>query len=240
MDMQKPQLFLLHFAGGNCYSFQFLFPLLHEFEVIALELPGRGKRMTERLLTNFAAAAEDTYQQILKKRNAAPCLMYGHSMGAYLGLKVSEMLEKVLMPVDYLIVSGNPGPGIKDPKMRYRMEQNLFIEELKIMGGIPSLFFEDKELMDFFLPILRADFEIAEKNELKRDIVLNCPVFAMMGTEEEDGNKISNWANYTRSHFDYRLLKGGHFFINDHAYELAAAIKDCYKQTKITQCQKIR
>jgi external thioesterase TEII len=139
--MQKPQLFLLHFAGGNCYSFKFLFPMLHEFEVIALELPGRGNRMTERLLTSFDAAAEDIYRQISGKRNAANCVIYGHSMGAYLGLKVSEMLEKVLMPVDYLIVSGNPGPGIKSNKTRYLLEEHLFIEELKIMGGIPPLFF---------------------------------------------------------------------------------------------------
>jgi surfactin synthase thioesterase subunit len=229
--MQKTQLFLLHFAGGNCYSFQFLFPLLKEFEVIALELPGRGKRMMENLLTNFDDAAEDIYQQIASKRNAAGCMIYGHSMGAYLGLKVSHMLEQNNLPVDYLIVSGNAGPGVPSSKIRYLMEQEPFIEELKILGGIPSSFFEEPELMSFFMPILRADFEIAERNGLTQDLIVNTPIFAMMGTEEEKVGKISNWGKFTSKKFNHCLLPGGHFFINDHGPQLADVLKDCHKQT---------
>ncbi len=51
--MKKTQLFLLHFAGGNYYSFRFMFPQLNEFEIIPVELPGRGKRMKENLLKDF-------------------------------------------------------------------------------------------------------------------------------------------------------------------------------------------
>ncbi len=62
--MNKPQLFLLHFAGGNRYSFQFLLPQLSAFNVVALELPGRGNRLNEPLLDNFNEAASDLYQQV--------------------------------------------------------------------------------------------------------------------------------------------------------------------------------
>jgi external thioesterase TEII len=47
--MEKPQLFLLHFAGGSCYSFQFMLPYLKDFNVLPIELPGRGRRIKESL-----------------------------------------------------------------------------------------------------------------------------------------------------------------------------------------------
>ena len=49
----KPQLFLLHFAGGNKYSFNFLKKYLESaFELVSIELPGRGDRMSEKLITD--------------------------------------------------------------------------------------------------------------------------------------------------------------------------------------------
>src|ERR1043166_8245649 len=88
-SMKKPQLFLLHFAGGNCYSFQFMMPLLRDFEVVSLELPGRGKRINEPLVTNFDLAANDILRQLRQKLASSSFLIYGHSMGAYLALRVS-------------------------------------------------------------------------------------------------------------------------------------------------------
>src|SRR5579859_5869614 len=101
--MMKPKLFLLHFAGGNCYSFQFMSSLLNEFDVISPELPGRGKRMKEELLKDFELAALDIYEQVAKQNGASRFMIYGHSMGAYLALRVSRMLEMEGKPPAYLI-----------------------------------------------------------------------------------------------------------------------------------------
>src|SRR5262249_8544650 len=110
--MKRPQLFLLHFAGGNCYSFQFIMPLLQRFEIIPLELPGRGRRMKESLLKDFDLAAQDIYHQLTGKLTSASFIIYGHSMGAYLALRVANMLEKAGKFPAFVIVSGNAGPGI--------------------------------------------------------------------------------------------------------------------------------
>lgn len=56
----KPQLFLLHFADGNCYSFLFLREYLEQdFELHFLELPGRGKRLLEPLVHTLDEAVSD-------------------------------------------------------------------------------------------------------------------------------------------------------------------------------------
>ena len=68
-EQQKPQLFTIHFAGGNCYSFNFLKQHFDPyFEVVALELPGRGKRMTEPLLKDAQDAANALFLELNKHR----------------------------------------------------------------------------------------------------------------------------------------------------------------------------
>ncbi|WP_257154883.1 thioesterase II family protein, partial [Bacillus toyonensis] len=52
-----------------------------------------------------------------------------------------------------------------------------FIEKIKHMNGTPSAVLENKELMDLFLPILRADFKMnneyqynTESSRIKEDL----------------------------------------------------------------------
>lgn len=226
----KPQLFLLHFAGGNAYSFQFMLPYLKDFEVIQLELPGRGKRIKEKLLSEYQEAAEDMYQQILAKQTSLVYLIYGHSLGAYLTLRVARMLENVGRAPAYILVSGNPGPGIRDSKKRYLFDHNEFVKELRSLGGVPEEIFQNKELFDFFEPILRADFELAERNDMPEETAVSIPLYALMGTKEEDGDKISNWKRFTNSSFQSELLEGDHFFIFKHPQHIATLIKQCYME----------
>lgn len=224
-------MFLFHFAGGNCYSFQFLTPLLKEFEVISLELPGRGKRIREELLTDFDEAAQDIYRQVIAKLTSPRFMIYGHSMGAYLALRVANMLEKENRMPAYVFVSGNAGPGVREDKNRYLMERKEFIEELRLLGGAPPEVLENDELLEFFIPILRADFEVAEKNELDNEPVLSAPIYAMMGSEEEQTEEIENWGRFTRAAFNHVLLPGGHFFIYDNARQIADIIRESYRKT---------
>lgn len=228
--MPKPQLFLLHFAGGNCFSFQAMTAALNDFEVISLELPGRGRRMDEALLTDFDLAARDFYDQISRRLTAPVFLIYGHSMGAYLALRVTHMLESSGKTPEYLIVSGNPGPGVRDNKKRYLLTGDAFVSELKKLGGVPEEFLMNKELFDFFEPILRADFEVSEKNALDMEPAVMAPIFAVMGSQEDNVEKISNWSRFTRSHFQYEIMEGDHFFIFQHADKIARVVRESYKR----------
>jgi surfactin synthase thioesterase subunit len=238
--MKKPQLFLLHFAGGNYYSFQSIVPLLRDFEVIPLELPGRGKRISEPLLKDYALAAQDFYDQIINKLTTASFLIYGHSMGAYLGLTVANMLEKIGRPPAYLFVSGNPGPGITDSKNRYLLEYDEFVNELREMGGVPEEIIENKDLFDFFEPILRADFEIVEKYPLSTTHVTSAPLYAMMGSRENKVEEITNWGRFTRGSFNHEVLEGDHFFIFKHPNKIAHIIRYNYEQAIVSYRQHIK
>lgn len=226
--MKKPVLYILHFAGGSCYSFLFMTGVLTNFHPVFLELPGRGRRMNEPLLKDFDAAARDIFNQIAGMQGKGDFIIYGHSMGAYLALRVTGLLERSGLPPVCLIVSGNAGPGMQDHHSIYRLERDMFMEKLEGLGGIPAELRENRELFDFFEPILRADFEIAERNSAVSDDPVQAPLFAMMGSLEEKADKISNWGRFTRSAFRYEILEGDHFFIYKHPERIAGIITDCY------------
>lgn len=234
MDMKQPQIFFIHFAGGNRYSYRFLEPGLFDFEMIPVELPGRGARMKEPLLKDFDAAAQDLYQQITARLNTPQFLICGHSMGAYLTLRVTNLLEQAGKYPTGIIVSGNAGPGIEDPekKIRYQLPRGEFIEELKRLGGLPQEVIDHEELFGIFEPILRADFEIVERNELANEPPVQAPLYAMMGDQEDYVADIDNWSRFTRSRFKKQVLEGDHFFIFKHPDRMAEIISTFYWQEK--------
>lgn len=227
----KQQLFLLHFAGGNSYSYNFIRKYLEKsFEFHSLELPGRGKRISEDLLYSKKDAIEDYFRQIKKLRNNQPYLIFGHSMGATLGLSVTKMMEGINDAPEKLIVSGNSGPGIstRDYK-RYLLDDNAFKEELRGLGGVPNEVLENEELFSFFNTSIRADFEILEKDMYsEKDIVLKTPIYAIMGDEEEMATEINNWSKFTANNFNSNIWSGNHFFIHKYPYKLSRLItKSC-------------
>lgn len=228
---------MLHFAGGNVFSFQFLKPYLPvNFDFHPLELPGRGKRINEKLLSTEFEAIEDLVSQITSFRNDQPYLIFGHSMGASLGLRVTKRLEELGDPPKRLIVAGNAGPGTgDDDKCRSAMNDEELKEELRTLGGVADEVLNNDELFNFFAPIMRSDFRLLEKSEkLDHGFKLNSPLIAIMGDQEETSEKIENWRNFTSNEFKSYLLPGNHFFIHDHPSDLIRIIKNHYDRPLVS------
>jgi surfactin synthase thioesterase subunit len=220
----KPQLFFVHFAGGNRYSYRFLVQYLSDFEIIPLELPGRGMRMHEVLLTDKEMAASDLFEQIRTQVKSDRFYLFGHSMGSYLVLQRAGMLEDSGLPPSVIFVSGNAGPGIHI-KTRYLLSSQDFKNELRALGGMDDRVLEEEELFSFYEPVLRADFELTEKYNLYKERPVQAPIFAMMGSREDNVGKIANWKKFTSSRFGYKIFEGGHFFIYEYPSEIANIIR---------------
>lgn len=230
----RTQLFLMHFAGGNSYSFNFMAPELKKhFDLHSIELPGRGKRMGEDLIKTHDEAIADLLGQIQMRRNGKPFLIYGHSMGALFGYHVTQELEKNGDAPEHIILTGNPGPNVEREEPWHALPQKEFFENLKELGGIPLEFFESEELMEFFEPIIRADFELVEKSNLfSNKTPIKTSIKAYMGIDEERSDQIENWNNYTTGNCQTELLAGDHFFIHNHTELLVNSItslNDNYK-----------
>ena len=156
--------------------------------------------MDEPLIRDFDHAARDLFIQINNiNLNSRHFLIYGHSLGAYLALR------------------GYIGPGIREQLQYHTLEKDEFVKALRKKGGLPDELVENKEVFEFFEPIIRADFELLEKKTFWKEQIIQAPIHALMGSEEEFANSISNWKNYTMSDFSYEILEGDHFFIYKNA-----------------------
>lgn len=219
-----PVIVLLHFAGGNCYSFQFLKPYLEDCNVVVLELPGRGKRTGEELISDKIAAVNDLMEQFLRQNIQGDFIIYGHSMGATLGLLLCEKLEGAGLYPGCFIATGSCGPGVGDEQQTYLLKGDAFKDALRRLGGISELVLQEEELFDYFEPVIRADFELLEKDSIAPAKPLRTAIFAIMGAEEDDVEYIRNWQRFSAK-TTTDIWPGNHFFIHDHPEDLAALLK---------------
>jgi medium-chain acyl-[acyl-carrier-protein] hydrolase len=75
---------------------------------------------------------------------------------------------------------------------------------------------ENSELMQLFLPILRADFSICGTYPYVSEPPLNCPisVFGGIDDSEETNERLEAWSVQTSSRFSLQMLPGDHFFVH--------------------------
>jgi external thioesterase TEII len=216
---------MLHFAGGNCYSFQFLRKHLQGFNLIMLELPGRGRRVHEPLVKTMEAAADDLLEQFLRHQIDGKFMLFGHSMGATMSLLLTKRLERHNLQPAQLVVTGSCGPRTGNEKTNYLLPPLEFKEMLRNLGGISSEVLDEEELFEYFEAIIRADFELLEKEEIGLSEAVSVPIHAIMAEDEEDKEHIENWKQLTTGKVELELWPGRHFFILDAPERLANTLK---------------
>jgi external thioesterase TEII len=222
----KPVIVSIHFAGGNCYSFQFLKPFMGEYKLVALELPGRGKRIGEPLIKDKRMAVEDLYAQLTGHKIEGDFILYGHSMGATLALLLCEKLQGSGIYPGSLVVTGACGPGVVEAKSTYLLKGEAFKDALRKLGGISEKILEEEELFEYFEPMIRSDFELLEVDDNEPALPLSIPIYAVMGSEEEAVEQIDNWKRFTTAKATREVWKGDHFFIHDYPDRLAELLKE--------------
>jgi len=230
---QKINLFCLPFAGGNSYSYQKLAQYKADFiNIVALDLPGHGKRMGKPLLTDITEMAEDMFYQ-MKDYLSEPYAIYGHSMGAILGYVISQkIVHKEMIPPVHLFVNGRQGPSVENKReVLHLLPKEEFIEKVLAYGGIPEMVAQEKDLMNLFVPIMRADFQAVETYTYKPAQPLNIPITVMIGLDEGiTYEEALRWQEVTTRNISIKQFPGGHFFIFDHLPEIGRIISQALEK----------
>ena len=89
------------------------------------------------------------------------------------------------------------------------------IGTVRALGGIPEAVLARPELLDFLLPVLRADFALWEGYEHVARAPLPIPVTTMRGREDTlvDEDAVAGWARHTSAGVSDLVVDGGHYFI---------------------------
>lgn len=214
----KLRLFCFHYAGGGALSFRsWSNSLPPTVEVCAIELPGRGSRLMERPFTRLEPLIQELTPVLLPYLNK-PFAFFGHSMGALVSFELARILRKEygLSPV-HLFVSGRRAPQVPDPDPPiHTLPEREFLDELRRYNGTPESVLENAELMQLFLPTLRADFAVLETYVYTPEPLLDCPITAFGGLEDWKAScdDLEAWREQTNAEFSLQMFPGDHFFIH--------------------------
>ncbi len=220
---RKINLFCFPFAGGSFYSYKEFEKYIPDYiNMIGIDLPGHGRRMREPLLKDVHEMAEDIFYQI-KGRLYEPYAIYGHSLGAILSYLFAQRIVKENMPYPVLMfLSGRAAPPVCKEKYVHLLPKQEFIKKVNKYGGIPNEILQEEELMDFMVPILRADFEAAGTYKYEETVPLDIPMTVMTGLKDEEVEykEALKWQEVATEKISVRQFPGGHFFIFEHPMEI--------------------
>ncbi|NME69791.1 thioesterase II family protein [Flammeovirga aprica] len=215
-EEERKQVFVIPHAGGSVFSLQNIrIHLSRKYDLHFLELPGRGRRIKEAFLDHLKDAVSDYIGQIQQLRNKMPYVIYGHSLGALLGLYVTKELECVDDPPKKLIVSGSAGPNIRSEENIHMLDNFELKKKLEEYGGIDKSDLDNFDFFNFIEPIVRSDFKLFEQDTHPK-VKIKTDIEALMGSDEEFSSKVNNWNTISRGKINTYIMKGNHFFIFDH------------------------
>jgi medium-chain acyl-[acyl-carrier-protein] hydrolase len=224
------RLFCFPYAGAGASIFHsWSVKLPTAIEVCSVQLPGRESRLKEPRFTDIAPLIEMLVPKLLPHLDL-PFVFFGHSVGALICFEVARQLRQLQksQPL-HLFVSSRHAPQLPLPYSPiHKLSDPDFFEELRRYNGTPETILQNVELMNLFVPILRADLTINETYAYIPAAPLDCSISAFGGVEDEkiSRDSLAAWCNQTRGTFTLRMFPGGHFFLKSQLETLLAAISD--------------
>lgn len=230
------QLFCIPYAGGGASVFRswkkYLSPKIAAY---AIQLPGRETRFSEppdRDLKTVALAIADA----ITRTPNLPFAIFGHSLGAAIAYEVTAQLEAQNRKPLQLFISGRQSPDRKSlRKPIAHLPDEEFIEQLKAYNTTPREIFENSEIVELLLPMLKADFSMAENYQHQINSKLQTPIIAL-GSKGDiwlSPESIANWANKTHGSFSSHWFEGGHLYLNQEAEALVRYIQQILLKTPL-------
>lgn len=214
----KLRLICLPYAGGSATIYR-TWPdnLPATVEVCAVELPGRGRQMKSPPITQLDTLVSELAQNLLPFLDK-PFAIFGHSMGALISFELTHLLRfKYGLTPLHLFISARRAPQILPTKPPiHNLPEAEFLEELRLLNGTPKAVLENAELMQLFLPVLRADFAILETYVYTQKPPLACPITVFGGLQDREvsyGN-LEAWREQAIASFSLQMIDGDHFFIH--------------------------
>jgi len=182
-----------------------------------IRLPGRESFRAERPFTQLVALIEVLAPVILPYLDV-PSAFFGHSMRGLISFELIHELHRQhdFVPVR-LLIAGHRAPQLPDqtPALHQLPESELLIQ-LRRLNGTPQAVLQDAELMQFFLPLLRADFAVCETYTYTTKPPLTCPISVFGGLQDPrvSYDELAAWREQTCSAFIHCMLPGDHFFLH--------------------------
>lgn len=225
----RATLFCFPHAGGSATYFHPVSAMLTpEFDVVAVQYPGRQDRHAEPPIQSIEELA-DAVSAVIGPELTRPAAFFGHSMGAIVAFEVALRLEERGEPGPVMLfASGSRAPSrVRDDGVHRRGDDGV-IAELGTLGGTDARVLSDPELLEMVLPALRNDYRAIETYRQSADAVISAPIIVLAA---QDDTRVSvpeatAWHEHSRVGGAQHLFSGGHFYLESHAQTVVGIIAD--------------
>ncbi|MPZ81176.1 MAG: alpha/beta fold hydrolase [Actinophytocola sp.] len=191
--------------------------------------PGRAERLREEPHRDVRSMVDDVVSS-LDSQFTGTYALFGHSMGALVVFELARRLRSIgAPPPAHVFVSGRPAPQLPEKRLQLRdLPIPRLVGELRSMGGTPDLLLRDPELLEAFLPMMRADFSVNEAYAYRVEPPLSVGLSALGGWADPRATEpeLRGWSAQTSSRFACHLFPGGHFYAEQHAGQVLDIIRD--------------
>ncbi|WP_068501331.1 thioesterase II family protein [Paenibacillus kribbensis] len=226
-------LFFIPYAGGSAsVSFKWKKLLLPQIKLVPLELAGRGMRSGEPLKDSIEEISDDLLHKIGQEiAPGDPYAIYGHSMGTMIAFELCyKLVAGGYGEPAHLFVSGGRAPHVpRNFPWSHDLPADQFRTHLQRYGQLSEAIFDNQELYDYFMPVLRADFKAVETYKYTaKSMPLHCPITALAGLADNTMTlqDVEAWVQHTDQEFRMFTFDGGHFFIHDEMERITHIINE--------------
>lgn len=211
------RLFCFSYAGGGASVFRlWAGGLPCGIEVCAIQLPGRENRIAEPLISAMDELIPLLCDALIAHFDL-PFIFFGHSTGALSAFALSRELRRRKAPLPlHLLISGSRAPHIPEQNPLHQLPEEEFLKQLRRFGGTPEAVLQSEDLMQMYIPILRADFALEEAYHYTVEPPLDIPISVFGGTMDKEAapDVLDPWAMHTSKKFTLEMIEGDHFFLH--------------------------
>ncbi|EEM49205.1 MULTISPECIES: thioesterase II family protein [Bacillus] len=211
-------LFCFPHAGGTSELYKNWDEIINEnCNVCILTLPGRGRMALEKPFQDISKVLEQLSRDI-ESLLEKPFIFFGHSMGALISYELAKLLQKNFKKQpDHIYVSSYPAPHLLNENLiKDEINDAELIIKLKELNGTPKEILSHKRFIKMLLPIIRADFAVLNSYNFKEGVILDCPITAIIGTNDNlNIEQAKEWFKHTTNMFTLKIYHGDHFYLND-------------------------
>lgn len=200
-------------------------------ELSILQLPGREALFGAPMYQAMRPLVEALIPIIAPQINV-PYAFFGHSLGAHVAFEVARALRDRNAPLPRgFVVSATRAPHLPSRRPpQHALPTPQLINELRRYGGTPEAVLQNQELMDIFLPPLRADLAVFETYSPGPGAPFEFPVSVFGGKSDHraDPDELEAWREHTTGSFSVTYFEGGHFYFLEQS---KAAFSAALRQT---------
>lgn len=229
-DNAKVNLFcFVHAGGSSSYFSQWKRNFSDSVNVIPVEYPMREKRFIDKMPTSLIELSNSIASENLDYFKDKPFAFFGHCTGGLIAYECAKALSKVHgLDANYLFVSSVLAPEYAKVPSIEGLSDEEFTQFIIESGFVDKAICENKELLEYFLPIARADFYIHDKYTIQDTSTMPVSIACFNGNSDdstEDKFKLDAWEKYTSKEFKEYFYEGNHFYLDKHLSELCKQLE---------------